>query len=247
MLYATNAARIWSKTQARLNTAYQILVLINMGNYKDYILLELFAGSRSIGKVAEELKIPVFSTDLEAFDKIDLVKNVLDLNVKDLPLKNKTVILWASVPCTTFSVASIGYHWHENHTPKTEAAVKGLELVQKTLELIKEIKPKYWFIENPRGKLRKLPIMQGLPRATVWYCRYNDKRAKPTDIWSNNIANLFNYDGWQPRPLCYNNNKKCHHEEAPRGSKTGTQGIKGNYNRSVVPYQLCKEILLSCV
>jgi len=37
----------------------------------------------------------------------------------------------------------------------------------------------------------------------------------------------------------------CHHEKAPRGSKTGTQGLKGNYERSIVPYELCKEILES--
>ena len=32
-------------------------------------------------------------------------------------------------------------------------------------------------------------------------------------------------------------------ESAPRGSKTGTQGLKGAYERSKVPYQLCKELL----
>ena len=42
---------------------------------------------------------------------------------------------------------------------------------------------------------------------------------------------------------CFNGNKDCHHEEAPRGSKTGTQGLKGNMERSVVPRQLCIEIL----
>ena len=48
---------------------------------------------------------------------------------------------------------------------------------------------------------------------------------------------------WIPRPMCHNGNKNCHHEVAPRGSRTGTQGLKGNYERSVVPYELCKEIL----
>ena len=38
-------------------------------------------------------------------------------------------------------------------------------------------------------------------------------------------------------------NKNCHHEEAPRGSRTGTQGLKDNYERSKIPYELCKEIL----
>ncbi len=88
-----------------------------------------------------------------------------------------------------------------------------------------------------------MEFMIGIPKTTVWYCRYGDSRAKPTDIWSNNIANLFNPDGWMPRPQCFNGNKNCHHEEAPRGSRTGTQGLKDNYERSKIPYKLCYEIL----
>ncbi len=99
-------------------------------------------------------------------------------------------------------------------------------------------------MENPRGKLRKLEIVKGLPRTTIWYCKYGDFRAKPTDIWSNNIYNpMFNSNGWKPKEECFNGNKDCHHEAAPRGSKTGTQGVKGNYNRSKIPYLLCKEII----
>ena len=127
---------------------------------------------------------------------------------------------------------------------KTEFAAKSDRLVLNTLKLIKQANCKY-FIENPRGYLRKMYFMLGIPKATVWYCRYGDKRAKPTDIWSNHIYSLFNTKGWHPRSECFNGNKKCHHESAPRGSKTGTQGLKGNYERSKVPYELCKEILLS--
>ena len=37
--------------------------------------------------------------------------------------------------------------------------------------------------------------------------------------------------------------RHCHHESARRGAKTGTQGLKGNYERSKVPKELCEEIL----
>jgi hypothetical protein len=33
------------------------------------------------------------------------------------------------------------------------------------------------------------------------------------------------------------------HISAPRGSQTGTQGLKGSYIRSQIPYELCKEII----
>ena len=70
---------------------------------------------------------------------------------------------------------------------------------------------------------------------------------KPTDIFTNHLAGLFNVSGWKPKPMCWNGNKKCHHEAAPRGSKTGTQGLKNDYERSKIPVELCKEILNSCL
>ena len=75
-------------------------------------------------------------------------------------------------------------------------------------------------------------------RNTITYCQYGESRMKPTDIWTNNL-------NWKPRKMC-KNGMPCH-ESAPRGSQTGTQGLKGNYLRSIVPYELCKEILESCI
>jgi len=204
-------------------------------------VLELFAGSRSFSKQAEKLGYNVFTTDINNFDKIDYPIDILKFNINKIPFRPD--IIWASPPCTYFSVASIGKHWNKDHTPKTEQAVFGVKVIKKTISIIKELNPKYWYIENPRGKLRKLDFMIGLQRTTVWYCKYGDTRAKPTDIWTNNLRSVFNPNGWQPRPECFNGNKNCHHQPAPRGSQTGTQGLKGNYQRSVVPQELCLEIL----
>lgn len=55
-----------------------------------------------------------------------------------------------------FSVASIGKHWNKDHSPKTEQAILGLKIIKKTLRLIKQLNPKLWYIENLRGKLRKV-------------------------------------------------------------------------------------------
>jgi len=204
-------------------------------------VLELFAGSRSIGKVAESLGHEVFSVDIMEFEKIDLVTDILDLGKKDIPFKPD--MIWASPPCTYFSVASIGKHWNRDHSPKTKEALHGCKIVLKTISLIKEINPRFYYIENPRGKLRKLEFMKYIPRTTIWYCQYGDKRAKPTDIWSNNIYSIYNQDGWIPKKECFNGNKNCHHEPAPRGSKTGTQGLKDNYTRSKIPAELCQDII----
>jgi len=210
-------------------------------------VLELFAGSRSMGKASEELGHEVFSSDINDFEKIDYVVNVLDFDVTKVPFVPD--FIWASPPCTSFSVASIGYHWNVDNTPKTEGALLGLEIVGKTLEIIRyfqSINPNLiYFMENPRGKLRKLPIVAELPITTVMYCQYGDNRMKPTDIWSNNLKSETNPTGFEPR-TCFNGNKDCHHEAAPRGSRTGTQGRKGAYDRSRIPHELMLEVLKSC-
>jgi hypothetical protein len=209
--------------------------------------LELFAGSRSFGKAAEKKGMEVFSCDLEPFENIDYVGDILDFDVDQVPFIPD--MIWASPPCTFFSVASIGHHWNKDHTPKTENALLGVRIVKKTLQIIEhfqKLNPNLvFFIENPRGKLRKLSFMQHMDRATVWYCQYGDDRAKPTDIWTNNLVSVMNPVGWNPRPQCFNGNKSCHHESAPRGSKTGTQGRTGSYERSKIPPGLCEEIVES--
>lgn len=208
-------------------------------------VLELFAGSRSIGKVAESRGHEVCSVDINAFENIDIVGDVEDLTIDMLPWIPD--IIWSGTPCTTYSIASVSTHRNHDLTGKTEFAQKCDRMNVHVMAMIQECMDRnphlLWYIENPRGMLRKMPFMRGLPRTTVWYCRYGAKNAKPTDVWSNNLFSLFNQDGWNPRPMCFNGNTKCHHEDAPRGSKTGTQGLKDAYERSKYPEELCIEII----
>lgn len=214
-------------------------------------VLELYAGSCSIGKEARKLEYEVFSSDIEQFGHIDYVTDILKFDYKKVPFVPD--IIWASPPCTGFSVAAIGHHWgggHRAYEPKTETAKLGIKLVKKTLAIVKhyqKLNPNLiYYIENPRGVLRKLGILDQVPfHHTVSYCKYGDKRMKPTDIWTNN-------PNWKPKDMCKNFkydtegnvlNRHCHHEAAQRGAKTGTQGLKGDYQRSMIPATLCKEVL----
>ena len=209
---------------------------------KDINLLELFAGSRSIGNIAEKKGINVFSVDWEKFDKIDLVIDIEILNIKDIPFIPDVV--WSSPDCTTYSIAAVSSHRINSIEPKSNYAIKCDKVNIHWIKLIKEwliINPNLiFFIENPRGMLRKMPFMQEFKRHTIWYCTYGDDRAKPTDIWTNSKK-------WIPKEICHNGNKNCHHQSAPRGSKTGTQGKKGSYNRSKIPEKLCEEIINSLI
>lgn len=200
--------------------------------------LELFAGSRSVGKAAKNLSFEVFSSDIEQFGGIDYVVDILNFDPTKIPFKPD--IIWASPPCTGFSVAAIGHHWSGGkggYIPATDTARLGIDIAKKTIEIIDYFKPTYFFIENPRGLLRKMDFMNRFNRQTITYCQYGDTRMKPTDIWTNSTK-------WTPRPMCKNGDP-CH-VAAPRGSKTGTQGLKGAYERSKIPEDLCYEILNSC-
>ncbi len=200
-------------------------------------VLELFAGSRSIGKAAEKLGMTVFSVDWENYDGINLSIDIGNLKVEDVPFVPDVV--WASPDCTTYTIAAISTH-RNGTEPKSEYAKKCDIVNQHFLQLIDQwlkVNPSMiFYIENPRGMLRKMPWMQKFKRHTIWYCQYGDDRAKPTDIWTNN-------ENWTPKPVCKNGNKECHHQPAPRGSKTGTQGRKGHYERSKIPNELAFDVL----
>ena len=58
---------------------------------------------------------------------------------------------------------------------------------------------------------------------------------KPTDIWHNNPK-------WGDVAKSCKNGMKCH-EAAPRGSRTGTQGIRNAKDRGMIPPKLIEEIL----
>ena len=201
-------------------------------------VLELFAGSRSIGKVAKSLGFEVFSVDWKDFEGIDLVIDIEFMEKHDIPFTPDVV--WDSRPCTTYSLAAVSHH-RNGQIPKTEFAAK-CDRMNKRLNQMYLDWDCIYYIENPRGMLRTMDFMKGLDRTTVTYCSYGDTRMKPTDIWSNNIRDMFNLEGWQPRAKCFNGNIKCQHEPAPRGSKTGTQGLKDNFERSKIPEQLCIDI-----
>jgi len=198
-------------------------------------VLELFAGSCSFSNVAATYGFETYTTDIKQFGDIDNVSDIFNFDYKNLDFQPD--IIWASPPCTTFSIASCGKHWtapDENglRYPKTNEAEVGLKILEKTIEIMHYLNPKYYFIENPRGLMRKMLLVQPFDRYTVSYCQYGDTRMKPTDIWTN-----LEFDA----KLC-KNGATCH-EAAPRGSRTGTQGLKNNHERSKIPYLLCREII----
>ena len=207
-------------------------------------VLELFAGTRSVSKAFEAAGHETFSVEWSNdFQGIDLYADIMTITAEDILARfGRPDVIWASPDCTTFSIAAISHHRRKNPEtgelePVSEYAKFCDEVDKHVLELIQQLNPKFWFIENPRGGMRKMSWMQGLPRYTVTYCQYGDTRMKPTDIWTNHPNPQF-------KPMCKNGDP-CH-EQAPRGSKTGTQGLKDSKERSIIPERLCKHIVAIC-
>ena len=200
-------------------------------------VLDLFAGTRSVAKAFEKNGHEVYTIEWDSVHEgIDWYADLFDVTAKDIIERfGKPDVIWASPPCEKFSVAAIGKHWIKGtNTPKTEETKEALRLLEHVVNLIKELDPKYFFIENPRGKMRKVDVMQSLPMYTVTYCQYGDTRMKPTDIWTNHPDPQF-------KPAC-KNGMPCH-VSAPRGSQTGTQGLKNSILRSMIPDELCEHIV----
>lgn len=206
-------------------------------------ILELFAGTRSIGKAFEIKGHDVYSVEWNKdFENIDWNADIGLITAKDIIERfGKPDVIWASPDCTSYSIAAISHHRVKepdgNLAPKSEYAKFCDSVNQNVLKLIKDLNPKYFFIENPRGGMRKMNFMKDIPKYTVTYCQYGDKRMKPTDIWTNHSNPKF-------KPMCKNGDS-CH-ESAPRGSKTGTQGLKGSKERSIIPAKLCEHIVSIC-
>lgn len=206
-------------------------------------ILELFAGTRSIGKAFESRGHEVYSIEWDKrFEDINLYADIMTVTADQIIKEfGRPDVIWASPDCTTYSVAAISKHRRKepsgNLIPITEYATFCDSVNKHVVDLIKELKPKYYFIENPVGGLRKMDFMQELPRYTVTYCQYGERRQKPTDIWTNHPNPKF-------KEPC-KRGASCH-DAAPRGSRTGTQALKNAMEKAKIPVMLCEHIVDIC-
>lgn len=208
-------------------------------------MLDLFCGTKSMSNAFAAAGWEVYTVDWEKKFNPTLCADIGTLTKEDIIELCGGVpdVVWMSPDCTSYSVAALRYHRKKNEeTDELKPVSDYAKFCDKVNShiinvVINELQPKYWFIENPRGCMRKMGFVKGLPRYTVTYCQYGDTRQKPTDIWTNHPKPNF-------KPAC-KPGAPCH-TAAPRGSKTGTQGLKNKIERARIPSLLCEYVVRIC-
>jgi hypothetical protein len=211
-------------------------------------VLELFSGTGSVGKVCKELGWKVVSLDLKDADiNVDILK-------WNCPYKEGYFdIIWASPPCRSFSHLRKSWigrktKYFGDKTVTREMLEKdkeetGLPLLYKTMDLIAELVPRFWFIENPASGSMKDYI--GTKPYTVDYCMYCKwGYRKRTNIWTN----LEDFDAKICNGKCGNMENGKHKLSVDGGSITRSKiksyGIRGIEERYRIPPNLINELFL---
>lgn len=146
------------------------------------LCIDLCCGLKGFSKAFVDNGWEVITVDIEPRFEPTILLDVRILNKDDIekytkrPLsKYKIIVILASPPCERFSQAP-----HVWPLPGIRTA---LEIVGAVLELIIDIKPKYWALENPsNGNLR---WFIGTPAKRIRLNAFGYKTVKPTGIWGN--------------------------------------------------------------
>ena len=143
-------------------------------------------------------------------------------------------------PCTEYSYSkTIG-------TRDLDAAD---QRVQAALRIVKQLQPKVWVLENPRGHLEKRDFMQEYVnlKHTTTYCCYGFPYRKATNIWTNAPVLL---KSCLDTPCAYKHKHNRHavtaqHGPTTRADGTITPGARSQQILYAVPAGLIQQILTS--
>ena len=175
--------------------------------------LDLFSGTGSVTKELEGLGYIVVSLDRDPTASATRTVDIMEWDYREINPGDFEVI-FATPPCDQFSRA---------RTTVARDLESADKVVQRTLEIIRYLRPRRWFMENPRnGLLGSRPYMQGLPYVDVDYCRFADwGYQKPTRIWGGeHVKSLAN---------CLCDPKTC--PQVVPGTRRHRENLGGNHIR----------------
>jgi len=193
------------------------------------LVLDLFAGSKSVERTLSKNKYNVISLDNVDKYKPDIVVDILKWKYKEVDYVPD--FIWASPPCNTFTYLNPRHGREAISGKAVEPQAKlGDRLLFRTFQIIRHFHKKnpylLFVIENPRAMMRKNNTLKKIDRRTVLYCNYGDNVRKPTDLFTNATF------------LKLNEYNKC-----PDGKKIiGVVQRCSSFERSKVPKKLIKSI-----
>jgi site-specific DNA-cytosine methylase len=143
------------------------------------LYLDLCSGSGGFSSAFKSSeKWEVITVDINPRYRPDIVLDLIDAveNRQDHPdfWNIQPDVILASPPCERWSIANS--HWP---LPGIYTATKVLGAV---LEIISEMRPRGWIIENPKGRMR---WFLHKPSMTLNLKQFGYTTVKPTDFWTN--------------------------------------------------------------
>ena len=152
-------------------------------------VLELFKGTGSISKYFEDTDTEVISLDI-----LEKYKPTICCDIMDFDYKKYSVgyfdIIWASPECKVYS--QLQYCWigrkYESRKEIDNMRIEDSKYINRAIEIIDYLKPKYYFIENPLSS----SIWEYIDNkdyisnyVIVDYCYFGFSYKKPTKILTN--------------------------------------------------------------
>ena len=197
-------------------------------------LLELFSGTGSVGNAFRDRGWEVISLDSNPAAGADICEDIMDWDHQSI---GPVDFIWASPPCTQYSKART-----RAKLPRDLALADAI--VQRTLDIIRELSPYAWIMENPdTGLLKSRWFMRTLPvLGIIDYCQYGYHYRKRTRLWGccPDLGLL---------PLC--KKETCHAVVGGRHLLSAQRGTSrgSNADRALtvselyrIPYDLCRDI-----
>lgn len=195
------------------------------------VAIELFSGSKTVSSVLNANAFTCLSLDFNAKLNPDLCCSILDFPAYLFNIDFS--FIWASPPCTLFSRAGDSRHWikHTNkyriytYEPATPEARQAIEVIGKTVDIIKHFPKAKFVIENPIGRIQHTAALKSLPhyRYAVNYADFGFPYSKETYLFTNFLLPF--------------SSKKV------RSAGPGLRSVRNVKQRSKVPAQLIETII----
>lgn len=158
--------------------------------------VELFCGEKAFSQIAQSLGYSTFTLDINPAFAPDIAADILSVSADQFP--SNPLVVWACPPDSAFTERA---NWDKEGYAQTPDGEKAMEIFSKTINLIRELKPKWWFIENPKSILRTMTMMAGFNRGhptrnrhTIDHRQFGGTAKGLSDVWTNAYW-------WRPQPM----------------------------------------------